>query len=74
MEKFITAKEISKAYQVSYQVINRYTDSGLLDVAFKKANIRYYRRQLVKSRMKEIQFFIKEGYPLFVIRKKLVGI
>jgi DNA-binding transcriptional MerR regulator len=74
MGKLITAKEIAKEYQVSYQVINRYTDTGLLGVAFKKANVRYYRRDMVKKRMKQIQSFIREGYPIFVIRKKLVGI
>jgi DNA-binding transcriptional MerR regulator len=72
--KFFTAKEIAKKYVLSYQVINRYTDVGLLPPVFKKGNKRFYSRKLVEKRMKEVLSLIRQGYPLFVIRKKLVGI
>ena len=52
--KFITVKEIAKEFGLSYQVINRYSDAGLLSIAFKKGNIRYYERKTVEKRMKHI--------------------
>jgi DNA-binding transcriptional MerR regulator len=74
MDKFITAKEIAKRYRLSYQVTNRYTDAGLLEVAFKKGNMRYYNKQVVQKRIKEIMNLSQEGYPLGLIRRKLIGI
>jgi DNA-binding transcriptional MerR regulator len=74
MDKLITAKEISSKYALSYQVINRYTDAGLLSIVIKKGNIRLYNRQQVKKRVRQIQDLIQEGYSLVLIRKKLVGI
>jgi DNA-binding transcriptional MerR regulator len=74
MNKFITAKEIAKKYRISYQIVNRYTDASLLKVVIKKGNARFYNRQQIEKRMKQISALIKEGYSLFLIRKKLVGI
>jgi DNA-binding transcriptional MerR regulator len=74
MDKLITAKEISSKYALSYQVINRYTDAGLLTIVLKKGNIRLYNREQVKKRIRQIQDLIREGYSLVLIRKKLVGI
>ncbi len=72
--KFITVKEIAKEFGLSYQVINRYSDAGLLSIAFKKGNIRYYERKTVEKRMKHISVLAREGYSLMLIRKKLTGI
>lgn len=74
MNKFIAVKEIIKKYRLSYQIINRYTDTGLLRVVFKKGNTRFYNRQQVQRRLKQISALIREGYSLGLIRKKLVGI
>ncbi|MBU1998295.1 MAG: MerR family transcriptional regulator [Candidatus Omnitrophota bacterium] len=74
MDKFIAAKDIEKKYQLSYQIINRYTNVGLLKIAFKKGNIRYYDRAHVEAAIKKITELSQEGYPLMLIRKKLVGI
>jgi len=72
--KFITAKEMANKYGLSYQIINRYSDAGLLSVVFKKGNIRFYDRRLAQKRMERITNLKKEGYSLTLIRKKLVGI
>jgi DNA-binding transcriptional MerR regulator len=72
--KFITAKEIANKYGISYQIINRYSDAGLLSVVFKKNNIRFYDRRLAHRRMERITNLKKEGYSLTLIRKKLLGI
>jgi DNA-binding transcriptional MerR regulator len=73
-KKFITVKEISKVYSISYQILNRYSDAGLLSVAFKKGNVRYFDRKLVARRLSQISTLAREGYSLMLIRKKLVGI
>jgi DNA-binding transcriptional MerR regulator len=72
--KVITAKEIAEKYAVSYQTINRYSDTGLLNVAFKKGNVRYYDRLHIQRRLSRIFRLTRDGYSLFLIRKKLLGI
>ncbi len=74
MDKVITAKEISSKFNLSYQVINRYTNAGLLQVVSKKGNIRMYDRLLTEKRLKQILELINEGYPFVLIRKKIIGI
>ena len=73
-EKFITAKEISGQYGLSYQIVNRYSDAGLLSVTFKKGNVRFYERKQVAKRIPQISRLSREGYSLMLIRKKLMGI
>lgn len=72
--KFVTAKEIASKFGLSYQVINRYSDAGLLDISFKKGNVRYYDRKQAQKRMKRISELAREGYSLMLIRRKLTGI
>jgi DNA-binding transcriptional MerR regulator len=72
--KFTTAKEIAGKYDVSYQTINRYSDAGLLNVAFKKGNVRYYDRLHIQRRLVQISRLTRDGYSLNLIRKKILGI
>jgi DNA-binding transcriptional MerR regulator len=72
--KYITVKEIAHKYGLSYQVVNRYSDSGLLSVVFKKGNIRFYDRRQIENRIKRISKLTAEGYSLVLIRRKLLGI
>ncbi len=72
--KFITAKEIAGKYEVPYQTINRYSDAGLLNVAFKKGNVRYYDRLHIHRRLSQISKLTRDGYSLSLIRKKILGI
>lgn len=67
----ITAKEIMRELNVSYQIVNHYTNLGLLPVMLKKANIRYYDRNIIKGRFKKIRELTQQGYSLSLIRKKL---
>lgn len=71
--KFITVKEISTKYKLSYQVVNRYSDAGLLDVAFRKGNTRYYDRVMTERRIRKIFTLAREGYSLALIRKQCLG-
>jgi len=73
-DNMISAKEIVKSYNISYQTVNHYTDFGLLEVQAKKGNVRFYDRDLVDKRLREIATLTEEGYSLRLIRKKLIGI
>jgi len=72
--KMISAKEIVDLFHISYQTVNHYTDFGLLEVVEKKGNVRFYDRETVVNRLKEIRNLTGEGYSLRLIRKKLIGI
>jgi|GEM_PF-253725 len=72
--EMISAKEIVKTYNLTYQTVNHYTDLGLLPVVAKRGNVRFYDNAVVKERIKHIRELVKEGYSLRLIRKKLVGI
>lgn len=70
----ISAKEITASYHITYQTVNHYTDLGLLPVAIKKGNVRFYNKNLVSRRLKEIRGLTREGYSLRLIRKRMIGI
>lgn len=72
--KIISAKEIAKNFNITYQTVNHYTDFGLLPVLLKKGNVRFYDRNLVARRLREIKNLTKEGYSLRLIRRRLIGI
>lgn len=72
--KMISAKDIVKTYDISYQTVNHYTDFGLLQVLAKKGNVRFYDRGVVEKRLKQISALVGEGYSLRLIRKRLIGI
>ncbi|MCM8787943.1 MAG: helix-turn-helix domain-containing protein [Candidatus Omnitrophica bacterium] len=72
--KIISAKDIVKKYNITYQTVNHYTDLGLLPVLMKKGNVRFYDSEVVDRNLKQIEEFKKEGYSLRLIRKKLIGI
>jgi len=67
-DKIISAIDIAKKFNVSYQTVNHYTDLGLLRVSKRKGNGRLYRESEVKSRLKRIDELKNEGYPLRIIR------
>lgn len=70
----ISAKDIISRYKISYQTINHYTDFGLLPVALKRGNVRFYNSKVVDRRIKQIRNLMQEGYSLRLIRKRLIGI
>ena len=72
--KMISAKDIVKTYHISYQTVNHYTDFGLLQVSAKRGNVRFYDKEVVERRLKQILALVGEGYSLRLIRKKLIGI
>jgi len=72
-KKIISAQEIVVKFHTPYQKINYYTAIGLLPVAAKVGNKRMYEEQVIKERLQKISELAREGYPLNLIRKKLVG-
>jgi hypothetical protein len=72
--KLITVKDIINKYNVSYQIVNHYTDFGLLPISLREGNVRFYDRNIVGKRLKKIRALMNEGYSLRLIRRRLVGI
>lgn len=68
----VTAKDISKKYKVGYPTINYYTDIGLFPIVGREGNRRLYSSRQIKSRIDLISKMVNDGYPLRLIRKKLV--
>lgn len=73
-KKLITAKEIVKKFNMPYHTVNYYTAIGLLRVLNKNGNERVYDEEETGYRLQKIGELVKEGYPLNLIRKKLLGI
>ena len=70
---YITAKDISKKFKVAYPTINHYTNLGFLSIVKREGNKRLYSGREVKRRLELISKMVNEGYPLRLIRSKLVG-
>ncbi len=68
----LTAQEISKKFKVAYPTINHYTDLGFLQIVKRQGNRRMYDESDVKKRLETISALANEGYPLRLIRKKLL--
>ena len=70
---YITAKDISKKFKVAYPTINHYTNLGFLSIVKREGNKRLYSGKEVKRRLEMISKMVNEGYPLRLIRRKLVS-
>jgi len=71
--QYVTAKDISRKFKVAYPTINHYTDLGFLSIVKRQGNKRLYSGKEVKARLQLISKMAGEGYPLRLIRKKLIG-
>lgn len=69
--KLISAKDIMKEFNISYQTINNYTDRGFLNVVAKRSRKRMYNYNEVKERLAKITEWVNEGYALRLIRRML---
>ena len=70
----ITAKEIMRKFGIPYHTVNYYTMIGLLTVLVKSRNQRLYDEDEVRQRLGKITELSNEGYPLSLIRKKILGV
>lgn len=71
--QYLTAKDISKKFKVAYPTINHYTNLGFLSIVKREGNKRLYSGKEVKQRLEMISKMVNEGYPLRLIRRKLIG-
>ena len=71
---YITAKEIRDKFNIPYSKINHYTALGLFPIVRKEGNKRIYDLEEVGNRYRVISKLANEGYPLELIRKKLMGL
>ena len=71
--KEITAQEIREKFEISYSAINHYTNLGLFSIVRKSGNKRIYDFSEVESRFQVISRLANEGYPLHLIRKKIMA-
>ena len=69
----LSAQEICVKFEIPYSKINYYTYLGLFDIVRKTGNKRFYDSAQVESRFQAISRLMNEGYPLSLIRKKLLG-
>ncbi len=70
-EKLISAQEIVKKHNITYQALNHYTNFGLLNVVAKRSNVRLYDEEEVQRRLTKIVQLASAGFPLQLIRKAL---
>ena len=68
----LTAKQISKKYKVPYPTLNHYTDLGFLTVVKRDGNKRLYNGKQIRAQLSVISKMMNEGYPLRLIRKKIL--
>ena len=69
----ITAKEICEKLNIPYSKLNHYTYLGFFSIVEKNGNKRIYNWEEVETRYRQITRLANEGYPLFLIRKKIAG-
>ena len=71
-KNLISAKELSRRFGVSYATLNFYTNLGFFQVQLKRGNKRFYDASEVKKKLVTIERLKNDGYPLGLIRRKLV--
>ncbi|UCC95154.1 MAG: MerR family transcriptional regulator [Candidatus Omnitrophota bacterium] len=70
-DNFISAKQISTIFHLSYPTVNHYTNLGFFSVSKRKGNQRLYTESEVRKQLERIYKLKDEGYPLRLIVKML---
>ncbi len=70
----ITARGISEKLKIPYSKINHYTYLGFFSIVRKSGNQRIYDWHEVENRYQTISKLANQGYPLSLIRKKMMGL
>jgi len=68
----VTARQIAEKVNISYQLVNYYTNIGLFHVCANEGNRRLYDYKEIDKRIKRIRDLKRRGYPLRVIRDELI--
>jgi DNA-binding transcriptional MerR regulator len=72
-KKIISSKEIVRIFGLPYSTVTYYTNLGFFMVVKRKGNRRFYDKEEISRQLKRITELRDSGYPLRLIRKKLVG-
>ncbi len=72
-DDIISAMEVVRKYNISYQTLNHYTNFGLLNAVRKRGsgNKRFYNAAEVEGNLNKIDELKGKGYPLKIIAKML---
>lgn len=73
MDDIMTAMDVVRKFNISYQTLNHYTNFGLLNAIRKRGsgNKRFYQALEVESNLNKIDDLKGKGYPLKIIAKIL---
>ncbi|MFC1631748.1 MerR family transcriptional regulator [Candidatus Omnitrophota bacterium] len=71
-QTLIFAKDISQKYRIPYSTVNHYTNLGFFSVVRRRGNKRLYDEQEIKTQLDRVWQLSNEGYPLRLIRKKII--
>jgi DNA-binding transcriptional MerR regulator len=73
MDDIITAMDVVRKFNISYQTLNHYTNFGLLNSIRKRGsgNKRFYKQTEVENNLNKIDELKGKGYPLKIIAKIL---
>jgi len=73
MEHILTAMDVVRKFDISYQTLNHYTNFGLLNAIKKRGlgNKRLYQESEVKKNLNKIDELKGKGYPLKIIAEIL---
>ena len=69
----VTATEIRDKFKIPYSTINHYTNLGFFPIVRRSGNKRIYNLTEVEDRFEMVSRLANEGYPLGLIRKKIMG-
>ncbi len=72
MKKLIHSKDIVIKYNLPYSTVTHYTNLGFFTVVGRNGNKRLYDEEEVRVKSQQIKKMITEGYPLRLIRRKLI--
>jgi len=72
-KNLISAKDAARRFDLSYPTLNHYTNLGFFRIVIKKGNKRFYQVNEVREKLRVISRMKDDGYPLRLIRKKLIG-
>ena len=70
--RLVSAKEIAAKHKIPYPTVNHYTNLGFFNVVKRRGNRRFFAEKEVEVQLNRILSLIDEGYPLSLIRKKII--
>jgi len=73
VKNLLSALEVSKKFNLSYQTLNYYTNLGLLHSVKRQQNKRFYLEHEVRARLDKINELKNKGYPLKIIAQMVNG-